>query len=152
FNDLVEPGLQSLLQSMHRVHPPQLAAQCTADQAAADTGHPATQAWEAVSGQCLQQLPVLQQPLQYRRHLIIVIRPDGIKLAHWFLIKVGMERALCGAAVGVSIPHRGFPAAAVSGWQCQRPMLTLAVEIKAPQTAVPEESPMLHEASVRSAG
>lgn len=38
------------------------------------------------------------------------------------------------------------------GWQCPRPMLTLAVEIKAPQTAVPEESPMLHEASVRSAG
>ena len=45
-----------------------------------------------------------------------------------------------------------FPCSGPRSWQCPRPMLTLAGEIKAPQTAVPEESPMLHEASVRSAG
>ena len=47
----------------------------------------------------------LQQALQNRRHFIVLIWPDALKLAHVVLFTSASMRALCGAAKGVSIPQ-----------------------------------------------
>src|SRR5690606_15095576 len=125
FDDLIEPGLKPALQGIHGRNALQLAAYPAGHQPCGEAGQPAVQAREPISGEGLEQVPVLLQAQQNARHLIVLIWPDTIKLAHESLFCIFSMRALCGGLVGVSIPivvSLHLPA----GWPRRGTMHTLA--------------------------